>query len=153
MASGIRVHEDCQKEFLSLKMSSKYHFIIFKLSDSMKEVVVEHAEPAQPGDEFAPVYRRFLERMHECKSKKESRFAVIDAAYTKDGKVKKKIVFVYYSPETASIKQKMVYSSTKDAMVKALGNSSIHVNHQANDDDDLSWDTVEKVLLDKDKYN
>ena len=45
------------------------------------------------------------------------------------------------SPETASIKQKMVYSASKDKFVHELGDGlAKHI--QANDEDDLDWKYV-----------
>lgn len=49
------------------------------------------------------------------------------------------------SPDGAKIKQKMVYSSTKDALKRALG-EGIQKEVQANDHGDLSWDSVLEVI-------
>ena len=45
------------------------------------------------------------------------------------------------SPEEASIKQKMVYSASKDKFIHELGDGlAKHI--QANDNGDLEWDYV-----------
>ena len=49
------------------------------------------------------------------------------------------------SPECAKIKQKMVYTSSKDAIKKSLQGIAKEV--QACDQDDLQWDNVLEVLL------
>jgi len=54
-------------------------------------------------------------------------------------------MFVFRSPENATIKQKMVYTSSKDALRKACVGVAKEV--QACDYGDLSWPNVLEVLL------
>ena len=49
------------------------------------------------------------------------------------------------SPDNAKIKQKMVYTSSKDALKKKLVGLGKEI--QANDHGDLAWEHVMEVLL------
>ena len=49
------------------------------------------------------------------------------------------------SPDGAKIKQKMVYSSSKDALKRALG-EGIGKEVQANDHGDLDWNNVKEII-------
>ena len=49
------------------------------------------------------------------------------------------------SPEGATIKQKMLYTSSKDALRKKL--VGIGKERQCCDEDDLNWTNVEEVLI------
>ena len=48
---------------------------------------------------------------------------------------------VYRSPDSASIKQKMLYAASKDALKKAFG-EGVAKEIQANDHGDLQWGNV-----------
>jgi cofilin len=136
MASGVAVCDECKTAFQEIKLGHKYRYVIFRLSPNLKEIVVEkRAEPSATYDEF-------VEELKAAEKEKECRYAVFDAEFsTKDGQPRNKIVFFMWSPETSHIKQKMVYSSSKDALKKALG-EGIAREIQANDHSDLSWSNV-----------
>jgi len=159
MASGIAITEECKTQYQELKGKHKYHYIIYQLSpndQNPKEVVVKHMEPRAAdfkAADFPDVYASFYKKMEEVAAAKTCCFAVIDCFWIKDGgQEKNKIVFIYHAPESSPIKAKMVYSSTKDALLKALG-SGWTLNLQATDFDELSWkDRVLKELMEKDKY-
>jgi len=54
------------------------------------------------------------------------------------------------SPDTATIKQKMLYSSSKDALKKAFG-EGIAKEIQANDHGDLAWSNVLEICMRTDR--
>ena len=62
---------------------------------------------------------------------------------TKDGCKKSKIVFVTWVPDTAKIRQKMLYASSKDKFKREL--DGIQVEIQGTDFSEVE----EKVFLDK----
>ncbi|MBA0700218.1 hypothetical protein Goari_001784 [Gossypium aridum] len=52
-ASGMAVHDDCKLKFLELKAKRTYRFIVFKIEEKQKQVVVEKlGEPSQSYDDF-----------------------------------------------------------------------------------------------------
>lgn len=103
------------------------------------EIVVDHkmAKADNDGD-----WQKFV----ECLPKDEPRYAVYDLHYeTNDGRPQDKIVFVFWSPDNSSIKPKMLYASSKDAIRSAL--NGIAKEYQANDTSDLDKAEVVKKCL------
>lgn len=140
MASGVMVQDACKTAFSDLKMGKKFKYVLFSLTSDMKEVqVLKTAEPSCDYDDFVADLKA-AEEGGEC------RFALYDAVYTakKEGvstQEKQKIFFLFWSPDSAKIKQKMVYASSKDALKRALG-EGIGKEIQANDHGDLDWNNV-----------
>jgi cofilin len=140
MASGVRVDDDCKTAFQEVKLGHKYRYIVFKLTDDLKQIVVERkAEPSA-------TYEDFTKEMKEAEAAQECRYAIFDVPYeTVDGQPRNKICFFMWSPEQAKIKQRMVYSSSKDALKKALG-EGIGKEIQANDHGDLEFSCVMEII-------
>jgi cofilin len=136
MASGVNVDDECKTAFQEMKLGHKHRYIVFKLTDDLKRIVVEtRAEPSQTYDDFKAA-------MKQAEAAKECRYAIFDVVYsTVDGQPRNKICFFMWSPETAMIKQRMVYASSKDALKKALG-EGIAKEIQANDHSDLEFSNV-----------
>lgn len=52
-ASGMAVHDDCKLKFLELKAKRTYRFIVYKIEEKQKQVVVEKlGEPTQSYEDF-----------------------------------------------------------------------------------------------------
>ena len=52
-ASGMAVHDDCKLKFLELKAKRTYRFIVYKIEEKQKQVVVEKVgEPNQSYEDF-----------------------------------------------------------------------------------------------------
>lgn len=136
MASGVNVDDACKTAFQDVKLGHKFRYIVFKLTDDLKMIVVQtRAEPSATYDDF-------VNEMKEAEKAQECRYAVFDVEYeTLDKQPRNKICFFMWSPETAKIKQRMVYSSSKDALKKALG-EGIGREIQANDHGDLEFSNV-----------
>ena len=43
--SGVTVNDECKTEFVNFKMHSKYKYIVFRLSDDLKEVIIDKCGP------------------------------------------------------------------------------------------------------------
>eukprot|EP00179_Madagascaria_erythrocladioides_P000829 CAMPEP_0198316494 /NCGR_PEP_ID=MMETSP1450-20131203/6366_1 /TAXON_ID=753684 ORGANISM="Madagascaria erythrocladiodes, Strain CCMP3234" /NCGR_SAMPLE_ID=MMETSP1450 /ASSEMBLY_ACC=CAM_ASM_001115 /LENGTH=140 /DNA_ID=CAMNT_0044019653 /DNA_START=147 /DNA_END=569 /DNA_ORIENTATION=+ len=129
MASGVKVADECVSTFNELKLGHKYKFVIYKIDMGQESVVVEEA--ATEGD-----YDTFKSKLpaDDC------RYAVYDFEYDTDGGKRQSILFVLWSPDTAKIKAKMIYTSTKAEIRKALVGIGTEV--QATDAAEVDWDTV-----------
>jgi len=140
--SGASVHNDCVTKFNELKLNKKIKFIIYKLSDDYKEIVIDEA--SEDGD-----WEVFREKLISATSKnkmgkvgKGPRYAVYDFNYdlaSGEGS-RSKITFIAWSPDDAGIQPKMVYASSKDALKRAL--NGIATEFQANDEDDIEYKSV-----------
>jgi len=118
MATGVQVDSNCIAEFNEFKMSNKHRYLLFKVSDDKKSIILE-----KKGD-ISSNYQDFVKSLPS----QDCRYGVVNFEYTteSDGK-RSKIVFVNWAPETAPIKSKMVYAGTKNDLRKALVGVSIEV--------------------------
>ncbi|KAF8978252.1 cofilin [Entomortierella lignicola] len=129
-SSGVQVDQSCLQAFQDLKIAKKTKYIFFKLSDDLKSVVVE--SQSETGD-----YDDFLSGLPED----DCRWAVYDLNFKlDDGGERNKIVFYAWSPDSAKIKSKMLYSSSKDALRRALNGVAIEV--QCTAPDEVAYETV-----------
>lgn len=82
-ASGMAVHDDCKLRFLELKAKRTYRFIIYKIEEAQKQVVVEKlGDPTQGYEDFTANIPA-----DEC------RYAVYDFEYLTEGNVPKSRIF------------------------------------------------------------
>ena len=66
-----------------------------------------------------------------CKDLPENdcRYGLIDLEFsTDDGRPTSKLVFITWNPDTGSIRDKMLYSGSKEAIKSALNGVGIHIN-------------------------
>ncbi|KAF6163598.1 hypothetical protein GIB67_022163 [Kingdonia uniflora] len=110
-ASGFGVHDDCKLRFLELKAKRTYRFIVYKIEDKQKQIVVEKVGgPTDSYDDFAASLPT-----DEC------RYAVYDFDFvTAENCQKSKIFFIAWSPDTSRVRSKMIYASSKDRFRREL---------------------------------
>jgi cofilin len=84
MASGVGVDELCINAFQELKLKKKFRYILYKLSEDNKTIIIEkQAEPSTP-------YDTFLQDL----PKDDCRYAIYDFQYELPGEgVRSKICF------------------------------------------------------------
>nr|GEU54845.1 actin-depolymerizing factor 2 [Tanacetum cinerariifolium] len=131
-ASGMAVHDDCKLKFMDLKAKRTFRFIIYKIEEKQKQVIVEKlGEPAETYDEFAA-----------CLPADECRYAVFDYDFlTPEGVQKSRIFFIAWSPDTARVRSKMIYASSKDRFKREL--DGIQVELQATDASEVGLDVIQ----------
>merc|ERR1719253_37713 len=79
----------------------------------------------------------------ECLPDGDCRYAVLDVEInTKSGATANKLIFIAWSDDNASVKPKMLYASSKDALKKAL--TGINDEYQATDRGDLVEADIKK---------
>lgn len=145
--SGATVNAECVTAYNDLKLNKKYKYVIYKLSDDNKEIVVDSTS------EDAPEYEQFREKLINAQSKSKTgavgkgpRYAVFDVEYqlaSGEG-TRNKITFIAWSPDDAGVMAKMVYASSKEALKRALPGLAVEV--QANDADDIEWESLVKTV-------
>ncbi|KAL8213849.1 hypothetical protein R6Q57_003298 [Mikania cordata] len=128
-ASGMAVHDECKLKFLELKAKRTFRYIIFKIEEKQKEVIVEKVgEPTQSHGDFAAALPTA-----EC------RYAVFDYDFvTEENCQKSRIFFIAWSPDTARVRNKMIYASSKDRFKREL--DGIQVELQATDPTEMDLD-------------
>ncbi|KAL8198067.1 hypothetical protein R6Q57_024544 [Mikania cordata] len=128
-ASGMAVHDECKLKFLELKAKRTFRYVIFKIEEKQKEVIVEKVgEPTQSHEDFAASLPAA-----EC------RYAVFDYDFvTEENCQKSRIFFIAWSPDTAMVRNKMIYASSKDRFKREL--DGIQVELQATDPTEMDLD-------------
>ncbi|KAK4492041.1 hypothetical protein RD792_002831, partial [Penstemon davidsonii] len=126
-ASGMAVHDDCKLKFMELKAKRTHRFIVFKIED--KQIIVEKlGEPTETYEDFAA-----LLPAEEC------RYAVYDYDFmTGENVPKSRIFFIAWCPDTAKVRSKMIYASSKDRFKREL--DGIQVELQATDPTEMGLD-------------
>ena len=82
-ASGMAVHDECKLKFLELKAKRTYRFIVYKIEEKQKQVIVEKVgEPTESYEDFA-----------KCLPADECRYAVYDFDFLTAENVQKSRIF------------------------------------------------------------
>ncbi|KAJ9548290.1 hypothetical protein OSB04_020833 [Centaurea solstitialis] len=128
-ASGMAVHDECKLKFMELKAKRTYRFIVFKIEEKQKQVIVEKiGEPGQSHEDFAASL-----------PDSECRYAVFDYDFvTEENCQKSRIFFIAWSPDSARVRSKMIYASSKDRFKREL--DGIQVELQATDPTEMDLD-------------
>ncbi|KAH0620542.1 hypothetical protein JD844_021106 [Phrynosoma platyrhinos] len=142
-ASGVTVNDEVIKVFNDMKVrksstpeeiKKRKKAVLFCLSDDKKQIIVEEAKQilvGDIGDTVEDPYTSFVKLLplNDC------RYALYDATYeTKESK-KEDLVFIFWAPESAPLKSKMIYASSKDAIKKKF--TGIKHEWQVNGLDDI----------------
>ncbi|GKT46976.1 cofilin [Colletotrichum spaethianum] len=144
--SNHSIFEDCITAYNDLKLSKKYKYIIYKLSDDNKEIVVEEASADKDWENFRQKLINATTKSKSGAVGKGPRYAVYDFEYSLasgEGE-RNKITFLAWSPDDAGVMAKMVYASSKEALKRSL--TGIATELQANDPDDIEYDSILKTV-------
>ncbi|KAL2676451.1 hypothetical protein Neosp_010209 [[Neocosmospora] mangrovei] len=142
--SGVKIQDECiaaVNELRSRRDADKPRFVIFKISDDERQVIVEEVSPEKE-------YEIFLTRLSSAvdpNGKPAPRYAAYDVEYDLGDEGKRvSTVFIAWVPAGTSIKNvqpRMLYASTKEQLHKAL---NIGVSVHADDLDDIEWHSIVK---------
>ncbi|KAG8449538.1 hypothetical protein GDO86_016257 [Hymenochirus boettgeri] len=143
MASGVTVNDEVIKVFNEMKVrksstpeeiKKRKKAVLFCLSPDKREIIVEQAKQilvGEIGETVEDPYRTFVNLLplDDC------RYGLYDATYeTKESK-KEDLVFIFWAPDNAPLKSKMIYASSKDAIKKKF--TGIKHEWQVNGLDDI----------------
>ncbi|MCO5576466.1 hypothetical protein L7F22_030276 [Adiantum nelumboides] len=120
--SGMGVEEGCKSTFLELQRKKAHRYIVFKIEEKKKVVVVEKVGQVDENyDDFCASLP-----VADC------RYAVYDFDFvTDDNCQKSKIFFIAWSPDIARIRTKFLYATSKDKFRREL--DGVHYEMQATD--------------------
>ena len=120
-ATGVVVDDEVANTFQGFKLQSsgfKLRYYIYKIEDK-KTIKIEKSGPRENS------YEDFCSDLPE----KDCRYGLIDLDFkSDDGRPTSKLVFITWNPDTASIRDKMLYSGSKEAIKTALSGVGIHIN-------------------------
>ncbi|XP_027116571.2 actin-depolymerizing factor-like [Coffea eugenioides] len=130
-SSGMGVAEHCKSTYLELQRKKVHRYVIFKIDEMKKEVVVE--KTGSPSES----YEDFTASLPE----NDCRYAVYDFDYvTAENCQKSKIFFIAWSPSVSRIRPKMLYATSKDRFRREL--QGIHYEIQATDPTEMELDVL-----------
>jgi len=138
-SSGVTVQDAVVSEFNNIKIGHKYQYVQMKLTNDWKEIEVEKTV-----DSGAETFSGFVGNLppNDC------RYIVYDFHFD-TGKAghREQLIFILWCPETSTVKTKMLYAASKDALKKKL----VGINHeiQATDVSELNEKEVTEKILQK----
>lgn len=130
--SGVTATDEVVDSFLDLKLGKTgLKYVIYKLNDKKTEFIVDIASKDTD-------YDSFLENLPE----NDCRYAVYDFDYEVapgEGK-RNKIIFFAWSPDSAPVRSKMVYASSREGLRRSFTGIASEV--QGTDFSEVSHDSV-----------
>ncbi|PKA57020.1 Actin-depolymerizing factor 11 [Apostasia shenzhenica] len=131
-SSGMGVAEICKDTFLELQRKRAHRYVIFKIDEKRKEVVVEKTGST------AESYDDFMDSLPD----NDCRYAIYDFDFvTQENCQKSKIFFVAWSPSMSRIRAKMLYATSKDRFRHEL--DGVHYEIQATDPSELDIEVLQ----------
>lgn len=110
-SGGVIIMPEVEEAFKTLKMGKRLsnRYIVFKMEDCHSKISVEHEGgideslgSAPDSDKRKETHKEFIKHLPND----DCRFAVVDCDKT--------IFFVLWTPDDASVKKKMIYTSSKE---------------------------------------
>ena len=143
--SGIKIDGDCKVTYDLLQRDHLHRFIIYKI-ENCKEIVVDRI-----GDRSASVEDFFAAlREKDEFGNDQCRYAILDYEFTIDAigdgsSYRESILLIMYCPDTARIKNKMIYSSSFHSLKRTLVGVKRSVN--INDESNLSEEYIKDIAI------
>ncbi|CAA2933525.1 actin-depolymerizing factor [Olea europaea subsp. europaea] len=130
-SSGMGVADHSKSTYMELQRKKVYRYVIFKIDEKKKEVIVEKTgSPAEGYDDFTASLPE-----NDC------RYAVYDFDYvTSENCQKSKIFFIAWSPSGSRIRAKMLYATSKERFRREL--QGIHYEIQATDPTEMDLEVI-----------
>jgi len=120
-STGVVVGDDVSYAFNEFKLQRgefKLRYFIYAIQDKTKVVIEKQGDRDKTYDDFVADLPE-----NDC------RYGLVDLDFeTDDGRPTSKIVFISWNPDTASVRPKMLYSGSKEAIKSALTGVGIHIN-------------------------
>ncbi|KAI9207257.1 uncharacterized protein BJ171DRAFT_494040 [Polychytrium aggregatum] len=141
MSSGVGVSSEAIASYDEMKLRRKFVYIIYKISNDGKSIIIEKAQEHIPNACPVETYNTFIQQFPVD----EGRFGVYDIEYeTPADGVRNKLLFFMWAPDNSKIRSRMLYASSKASLRQRL--DGIHAEIQATLPEELFLEEVlEKV--------
>ncbi|XP_021368705.1 cofilin-like isoform X2 [Mizuhopecten yessoensis] len=141
MSSGVAVDDQCLQVFEEMKLGHKWSYVVYKITDDKKRIVVDTKAADRSYDDFKQI-------LMNASNNGLCRYGVFDVKFTTRGdQVREKLAFFHWSPDSCKTMEKMLYSSSLKELKSKL--KGVHTEIQANDEDDLALSNVLDRCTDK----
>ncbi|XP_051504669.1 non-muscle cofilin 1-like [Myxocyprinus asiaticus] len=120
MTSGVAISDEVVNLYNSIKVrhqgaeeKERFKLLIMRISDDQKGIIVDHENCLRNKDveNEADIFQTIINKLPP----KECRYALYDCTYVGNS-LMEDLVFIMWAPEDASMRSKMVYSSSKAAL-------------------------------------
>ncbi|KAI4171218.1 MAG: hypothetical protein LQ343_004424 [Gyalolechia ehrenbergii] len=138
--SGVTVSPECISTFNDLKLGKSIKYIIYKLSDDYKEIVVEETSTDAEWENFQNKIMN-AKASYKGKEGKGPRYAVYDFQYELEGGEGTRS---FVADSWVNEQPRMTYASSKEALKNALNGLGAEV--QANNEDEIEYSTILKDI-------
>uniref|UniRef100_A0A0X3P556 Cofilin/actin-depolymerizing factor homolog n=1 Tax=Schistocephalus solidus TaxID=70667 RepID=A0A0X3P556_SCHSO len=108
MASGVTCTDACLDKFTELKLKKSCRYVLYKIVNE-REIVIDKI-----GDR-ACTFDDFKDELKNCLN--DARYSVFDFEPSEN---KPSLIFVTWIPDTATVRTKMLYASSLDALKTKL---------------------------------
>lgn len=140
MASGVAISDEVVLHYNLIKVRrqdeqerERSKLVMMRVSDDRKSIIVDHANCLKNKDveNAADIFQAVISKLppDEC------RYCLYDCHYTTKESVKEDLIFIMWVPESANLRNKMLYTSSKSELKKKL--SGLKFEWQVNDPSDL----------------
>jgi len=143
MSSGVTVSTEAKTVYEEVKKDKKYRYIIYHIKDERVIDIESTGARDATYDEFLKQLQKFNDQCRYCVFDFPANIPV-DAGQEKSSMCVDRLVLMTWCPESAKIKQKMLYSSSYDALKKAL--VGVYKYVQACDFEEASQETIEEAF-------
>lgn len=134
MEIGLNVNENCLAEYQAMMMHKKYRYIIYHNMDN-KSIEIEMT------GERDESFEDFVKNLPD----NDARFCVFDYHIAMpDGRINDKIVYIFWCPDNAPVKVRMVSAATNLFFQNKI--PAIAVALQCNDYSELEKTEIEKKI-------
>lgn len=151
MASGVQVSDGCKDLYQKVKMKlsgkTKLNYAVFMISGDLTQIVPDPdrvCTPGAGGDTPAGEQPAEFTDLIANLPQDDGRYIVYDYPYKGSFGPTSKIVLVMWCPDNVSIKKKMLYASSKDALKKSF--NDVGGEFQADCAEDLVHKDMEAKL-------
>jgi len=133
MTSGVGVHDQMIEEYNSMKMKKTYLYLICHIEDGEIRILSK-------GDR-SKTFDDFKGEMMQAVDTGDCRYGIYDAEFktVKEARDQQKLILVSWCPDSSKVKNKMLYSSSKDALKKKL---NLEKDLHASDSEELSFENI-----------
>jgi len=130
-----------------MKGKEKLVYAVFRMSDDLKSVVIDEdrmGNSSDPGTTEVESYQSIFTGVIQDLPKDDGRYVIFDYHYKGSFGNTSKMILVLWAPNDISIKKKMLYASSKDALKKCF--PDMGGEFQADCPEDLSHADIETKL-------
>ncbi|GAB67171.1 actin depolymerizing factor [Plasmodium cynomolgi strain B] len=116
MVSGVKVSDECIYEFNKLKVKHLHKYILFRI-ENCEEIIVDLLQQDSDLKSFEDI---IMDIRNNLKST-ECRYIIADMPiHTPEGVLRNRIYFIFWSPDSAKAKEKMLYAASKESLVQKI---------------------------------